>query len=477
MRLCFVLLMSVLLGSTLAAPLQYGCYRTGAASGKLIVAPSTGFCYEFFTHKILNYFDASTQCRYYGGNLVSVTNDLIERVLTSTLRDLRFPNDVWIGLHDRDADHSDDGYYVWEDGSPLLYQHWATGKGPGVGSYRSNLPHDCVAMDNYGNWHDYNCFEEMSVWGYQDRIRKSFICQFHAFQYSPLSKVQPPNVKPAQQVTRQNVFSTGASIYEPIKDSMDKTSNTNITNFTKELTTETLTEDSTNIAEGRTPQAPMLKTTPEMITEDSTNIAEGRTSQAPMLKTTPETITEDNTNIAEGRTPQAPMLKTTPEAITEDNTNIAEGRTPQAPMLKTTPEAITEDSTNIAEGRTPQAPMLKTTPEAITEDSTNIAEGRTSQVPMLKTTSDAIAVDTIKGETTTDNGKSVSPDTGPAEQSTTEDTLIADKLTTHPAAPTQTARKPARRRRKNCSAFVCTLECGIIGFKSSNGCMLCECND
>lgn len=166
----------------LSMSVNYGCQRNHAHlyGGKLVVYPKAGLCYEFFTDTSLNYFDASATCRFYGGTLVSVTSKEIEDTLTKELRfNIRHYFHVWIGLHDRDFLAPNDGFYRWEDGSPLVYLHWSANRGPLYQRVR-NQAEDCVAMDMFGLWHDYNCFENRDFFGGIRQTKLGFICQMPA---------------------------------------------------------------------------------------------------------------------------------------------------------------------------------------------------------------------------------------------------------------------------------------------------------
>ncbi|KAK7093930.1 hypothetical protein V1264_007610 [Littorina saxatilis] len=108
-------------------------------------------CYSFMTSHRREFDAAERECESNLGHLVIIRDAATQDFLYNALRhDLRYNGVVWIGLSDK----VNEGQFVWVDGSPAHYTHWASGQ-PGI---LGGLD-DCVGMNiqQQGQWNDYQC--------------------------------------------------------------------------------------------------------------------------------------------------------------------------------------------------------------------------------------------------------------------------------------------------------------------------------
>ncbi|XP_052082080.1 soluble scavenger receptor cysteine-rich domain-containing protein SSC5D-like [Mytilus californianus] len=122
-------------------------------------------CYEFVLNRKEYWDGARHDCNNRGGDLALVKSYDVQYYLQTTLQKLNVGNKaVWIGLNDRHHE----GHFVWVDGSPLTYSHWAVHEGNGF----LRLTQDCaqIHMGDHGLWHDRECH----LWP----NKFSYICQF-----------------------------------------------------------------------------------------------------------------------------------------------------------------------------------------------------------------------------------------------------------------------------------------------------------
>ncbi|XP_056401156.1 brevican core protein isoform X1 [Hyla sarda] len=104
-----------------------------------------GFCYKhFFDRK--SWEEAETQCREYGGHLVSIVTPEEQDFVNNQYKDYQ-----WTGLNDRTIE----GDFQWSDGNPLLFEKWKQGQ---PDSYFLS-GEDCVVMGFHdgGLWSDVPC--------------------------------------------------------------------------------------------------------------------------------------------------------------------------------------------------------------------------------------------------------------------------------------------------------------------------------
>ncbi|XP_069805541.1 brevican core protein isoform X2 [Dendropsophus ebraccatus] len=95
-----------------------------------------GFCYKHFYDR-KSWEEAETQCREYGGHLVSIVTPEEQDFVNNKYKDYQ-----WTGLNDRTIE----GDFQWSDGNPLLFEKWKQGQ---PDSYFLS-GEDCVVM----GWHD-----------------------------------------------------------------------------------------------------------------------------------------------------------------------------------------------------------------------------------------------------------------------------------------------------------------------------------
>ncbi|KAG8547800.1 hypothetical protein GDO81_027470, partial [Engystomops pustulosus] len=80
-------------------------------------------CYRIYDPKdeSLHWDDARSRCQSFGGNLVTINDDLVQSFLMSNLKNIT--DDVWIGLHDKNKENK----FVWTDQSGVYYTNWVKG--------------------------------------------------------------------------------------------------------------------------------------------------------------------------------------------------------------------------------------------------------------------------------------------------------------------------------------------------------------
>uniref|UniRef100_A0A8C1S6Z5 C-type lectin domain-containing protein n=1 Tax=Cyprinus carpio TaxID=7962 RepID=A0A8C1S6Z5_CYPCA len=102
-------------------------------------------CYKLFSQKV-NWVTAERKCQSLDANLVSVHNKIEHDFLLSLLPSS--DAQCWFGLHDAEQE----GEWLWTDGTPFDYTHWAPGQ-------PDNLQSENCGEFNYNNnrWNDANC--------------------------------------------------------------------------------------------------------------------------------------------------------------------------------------------------------------------------------------------------------------------------------------------------------------------------------
>ncbi|KAF0296472.1 Low affinity immunoglobulin epsilon Fc receptor [Amphibalanus amphitrite] len=129
-----------------------------AAAASAVTCPPDWVQVGYSCYYLSTYTDtwrnSETTCQTLGGHLMSVSSPAEQDVITNYLR----ASDAWIGLNDLE----DDGHYVWTDGTPYQYVHWAPGQPNDL------LDQDCVSVleDGSGQWDDNHC-----------KYTKLFICE------------------------------------------------------------------------------------------------------------------------------------------------------------------------------------------------------------------------------------------------------------------------------------------------------------
>ncbi|KAL9968112.1 hypothetical protein ACROYT_G026444 [Oculina patagonica] len=104
-----------------------------------------GSCYKFFS-KALNWNAAKSACEAHGSKLVMINSQVELQALTSKIPD----SHTWIGLYRNPKDKS---RWLWVDGTPVTYTHWAKGEPNG-------LHEECGEMRSKSHrweWNDLGC--------------------------------------------------------------------------------------------------------------------------------------------------------------------------------------------------------------------------------------------------------------------------------------------------------------------------------
>ncbi|KAI6653444.1 Macrophage mannose receptor 1-like [Oopsacas minuta] len=114
------------------------------------VLTDDGSCVKFYYESDgINWAGAQTICENNGGDLATISSSSENSKINPYLNTDQ--DECWIGLNSID-DHTNT--YTWIDGSPLVYENWATGQ-PG------NTNHDCTIIDYPGaTWYDTDCTYE-----------------------------------------------------------------------------------------------------------------------------------------------------------------------------------------------------------------------------------------------------------------------------------------------------------------------------
>lgn len=108
--------------------------------------PTTGHCYRVFA-AALTWADAEANCKAWGGamdlgHLVSI-GDAAEQQFVAGL----ITENAWIGGDDM----AKEGTYVWTDGTPWTYEHFAPNEP------NDTTVEDCIFMRADGDWDDHDC--------------------------------------------------------------------------------------------------------------------------------------------------------------------------------------------------------------------------------------------------------------------------------------------------------------------------------
>ncbi|KAK7093928.1 alpha-N-acetylgalactosamine-specific lectin-like isoform X2 [Littorina saxatilis] len=186
-------------------------------------------CYSFMTSHRREFDAAERECESNLGHLVIIRDAATQDFLYNALRhDLRYNGVVWIGLSDK----VNEGQFVWVDGSPAHYTHWASGQ-PGI---LGGLE-DCVGMNikQQGQWNDYQCEGFL------------FISNSHVFvcEYPLGPTTAPPTTIPTTAPTPTNAAVTGGSS-SPMTAAATSASSAGSTVPTQQTTTpQAMTSDTT----------------------------------------------------------------------------------------------------------------------------------------------------------------------------------------------------------------------------------------
>ncbi|XP_059158898.1 C-type mannose receptor 2-like [Physella acuta] len=137
-------------------------------------------CYEFVVYRQVAHAEAESDCEKNGGTLVLIKSAETQDYVTHQLTDVyREHHSVWIGLDDILTENT----YLWEDGTPVTYSHWASGNGPDASGLLHNLQHDrkdCVALDarDGGKWKEFSCESTNFLVILSTNERHSYVCQY-----------------------------------------------------------------------------------------------------------------------------------------------------------------------------------------------------------------------------------------------------------------------------------------------------------
>ncbi|XP_016398390.1 galactose-specific lectin nattectin-like [Sinocyclocheilus rhinocerous] len=105
-------------------------------------------CYKFFSQEV-NWITAEKNCQSLDANLASVHSKIEHDFLLSLLPSSS--THCWFGTHDGEQE----GQWLWTDGTPYDYTHWAPGQPDNTGE---PITENCGEL-NYKNngWNDGSC--------------------------------------------------------------------------------------------------------------------------------------------------------------------------------------------------------------------------------------------------------------------------------------------------------------------------------
>jgi hypothetical protein len=135
-------------------------------------------CYVIFPDWA-SWYNAETKCKTSGGNLASIGNAFVNTFLTQQIGPLLDSDSFWSG------GQSNDGKWLWADGTPLRYKNWNKGQ--------PSNQNGCLAVSlQSGKWSSDMC-----------TVVKPYICQVPSFADAPSCSTSPP-----RKSTEPPVFST-----------------------------------------------------------------------------------------------------------------------------------------------------------------------------------------------------------------------------------------------------------------------------
>uniref|UniRef100_A0A3Q2STN8 C-type lectin domain-containing protein n=1 Tax=Fundulus heteroclitus TaxID=8078 RepID=A0A3Q2STN8_FUNHE len=108
--------------------------------------PYNGHCFLLYRNEI-SWSDAQLACRKDGGDLVSIRNVEDQSFVISHYRNF------WIGLSAPDQGTG----YVWSDGSPVNFLHWADGQPNNKNNVESCVEFIPSNWHKTGSWNDKQC--------------------------------------------------------------------------------------------------------------------------------------------------------------------------------------------------------------------------------------------------------------------------------------------------------------------------------
>jgi len=97
------------------------------------VDPTTNVCYRFVDAVLLSWGQARDDCTAWDGDLAAITSEA-EQAFVATL----VASSAWIGGNDKLVE----GTFVWSDGEPFGYTHWAPGE-----PNNANDAEDCIEVN------------------------------------------------------------------------------------------------------------------------------------------------------------------------------------------------------------------------------------------------------------------------------------------------------------------------------------------
>ncbi|XP_061179353.1 macrophage mannose receptor 1-like [Saccostrea echinata] len=133
--------------------------------------PNSNNCYQFFD-KQLDWMDAREVCRNNGGDLASIESRVEQAYIAGKINNMNSIA-LWIGINDRATENK----FIWVDGSPVAYLHWANGE---PNNYR-NRNEDCGNIyTSTSYWNDSPCSG-----------RNGFICKKQSSQRTTTTPPPP----------------------------------------------------------------------------------------------------------------------------------------------------------------------------------------------------------------------------------------------------------------------------------------------
>ena len=112
--------------------------------------PGDGTAYLVCTDDTMRYLDASALCEGMGGHLAVIGDAQENALLTSAAGGVT----VWIGYDDL----TDEGAFVWVDGSAADYENWSGGEPNDL------FDEDCAELRSNGTWNDARCPGAQRSW-------------------------------------------------------------------------------------------------------------------------------------------------------------------------------------------------------------------------------------------------------------------------------------------------------------------------
>ncbi|KAI6647144.1 hypothetical protein LOD99_8880 [Oopsacas minuta] len=107
----------------------------------------TDFSYFKLAENNINWVEAETECKNWGGHLASIGSVQVDSLLYYTIEDIQTHTSCFIGLNDRGSEAGTNAdAFVWVDGSNSNYRHFGNTPGPTQYPIGSDTNDDCVRL-------------------------------------------------------------------------------------------------------------------------------------------------------------------------------------------------------------------------------------------------------------------------------------------------------------------------------------------